>query len=590
MTQRIPTVAIVMTAGSRVDLHGTLDHLARVSAGRVIEVVVVEERPDVVAGLDVRWALGPVLTVPAEGALDPVIAVNVGVEHATADTVVVLDIDARPEPGWLDGLLAPLNGNAAVVVGATPVSPRTAGLVVFSDASIASGPLPEPVPMVEVDAIDGRCLAMRTAAWHSHRGLDARYSLPGLAVVDLCFRLRAAGFSVLAATTARVVGPTVGQPPERDRLRFREQWAGVLVGHEPSPDAGGEMPLDADRRTRPVGAPTRRRRAAPHTGTSVLVLGPMPTPGAVGGGASADRAQRIYNLFGDVGCDMFDTASGKAPDLVWLVSEPTVRAQIVAARRLWPEALLVADAVAVESARAERLCGLLGRPPGPETDMVRRREQLWYRLADVLVASTSADRRALAALVPDAIVELLPDPVSSGPPIFPSDREGVLWWADFTEDHNIDAAHWLCREVLPRAQTGRRVTPAFLAGPGTATSLTSLVGRGVTLTEGDEVSALAARARLVACPLRHGSGAAVRAALGAAAGLALVGTSLGVDAAGLTPGVGAWAADDADGLARAIIDLHRDDNAWSAMSHAAQDQLSRRRPAATALLLQLLRR
>jgi hypothetical protein len=134
------------------------------------------------------------------------------------------------------------------------------------------------------------------------------------------------------------------------------------------------------------------------------------------------------------------------------------------------------------------------------------------------------------------------------------------------------------------------VIPALLAGPGASASLTSLVGRGVTLTDGDQIAATASRARLVACPLRHGSGAAVRAALGAAAGLALVGTSLGVDAAGLTPGVGAWAADDADGLARAIIDLHRDDEAWAAMSHSAQEQLARRRPAATSILLQLLRR
>ncbi|GAC1319538.1 MAG: glycosyltransferase [Acidimicrobiales bacterium] len=578
-----------MSAPPQVDLRPALEHLARVTAGAV-EVVIVEEDTAVLRGVEMHWPWGPILTVPAEGSLDPVIAVNVGVEHATADTVVVLDGRTRPEPGWLDGLLAPLSGGAAVVVGAVPCDPKTAGLLVFADASVAPGPVSEPGPTVEVDAVDGTCVAMRTAAWHAHRGLDARYSMPGLAMVDLCFRLRATGFTVVAATGARVASPPLPAPPERDRLRFRDQWAAVLTAHEPAPGAGGELPADADRRTRPVGAPARRRRSAPHTGTTVLVLGPMPSNAPGGGGPAADRAQRIYNLFGDVGCEMFDAAAGTAPDLVWFVSEPTLRAQIVAARRLWPEALLVADAVAVESARAERLGALLGRPPSAESTRLRQREQLWYGLADVVVASTSADRTALSALVPDVIVELLPDPVAPGPAVTPGDREGVLWWADFTEEHNVDAAHWLCREVLPRAQTGRRVTPAFLAGPGAGAALTSLVGRGVTLSDGDDVAPHAARARLVACPLRHGSGAAVRAALGAAAGLALVGTSLGIDAAGLTPGVGAWAADDADGLARAIIDLHRDDDAWSAMSHAAQDQLARRRPAATSLLLQLLRR
>lgn len=589
--RRTPTVTLVMTARPGQDVNAALGHLARVTAGHTVELVLVEQAPDVLSGAEMPWELGAALAVPAEGTLDPVIALNVGVEHATAETVVILDLGSRPEPGWLDALLAPLASGAPVVAGAAPATPGTAGLIVFSDATVAPGPVTDPGPTVEVDAVDGSCIAVRTAAWRAHGGMDGRYSLPGLAMVDLCFRLRATGYSVVVATGARIGAlDAPGTSTDRDRLRFRDQWAHVLVAHEPSPAAGGVLPPDADRRARPVGSPPRRRRTTPRNGTTVLVVGPARGAGPGGDGATIDRAQRIHTLFGDVGCDRFDPSAGRPPDLVWLVSEETVRAQIVAARRLWPYALLVADVVAVDSARAERLASLLGRPPGAEVDGLRARERLWYRLADVIVTSTSADRSALAALLPDSVIELLPDPVVPGPSVSPHDREGVLWWADFTQDHNIDAAHWLCREVLPRAQTGRRVIPAILAGPGASASLTPLVGRGVTITDGDQIAATASRARLVACPLRHGSGAAVRAALGAAAGLALVGTSLGVDAAGLTPGVGAWAADDADGLARAIIDLHRDDEAWAAMSHSAQEQLARRRPAATSILLQLLRR
>jgi len=276
--------------------------------------------------------------------------------------------------------------------------------------------------------------------------------------------------------------------------------------------------------------------------------------------------------------------------VVWLVAEAAVEDHGVAAHNLWPDTLVVADALWVESARVERLAALSGQPLPATFEGIHQRERLWFGLADVVVAPTSADQAALSDVLGDVPVELLQDPLTAGPPIEPADREGVLWWADFTQDHNIDAAHWLCREVLPRSQSGRRPTPAFLAGPGCSATLTSLAGHGVTITEGDNVEALLARARVAACPLRHGSGAALRAGRATAAGLTLVGTSLGVDAAGFTPGVGAWAADDADGLARAIAELHRDHEAWRAMSHAAQDQVGRRRTAITSSLLQLLRR
>lgn len=582
---RTPTISIVLIGHPGSDTASALDHLNLVTSGHATEVIVVEPPRSSSVG-ELSWARGSLLTVPTDEGLDPAIALNAGVEHASAATIVVLDMDARPEPGCLDTLLDVLGTSGSAVVGTTPAGGSTAGLIVFSDASVSPGPVIEPGPTVEVDAVGAECFAVRAGTWRAHRGLDGRYSLPGLALVDFCFRVRSAGSAVLAATGARVTALPSAPSPAGDELRFRTQWAQVLSNHEPPPGPWGPIPDDTDRRSRPVGLSPRVRRPGPRDTATALVIGPS----ADTSGPAADRAGRVHRLLADVGWQPFDPSGRTTPDVVWLVSEAAVRAQAVASRRLWPKALVVADVVAVESAHAERLATLSGQPPGPDIAAIQARERLWYGTVDVVVTPTSADQAALSDLVTNAPIELLGDVVDPAMPGSPSDREGVLWWADFTQDHNVDAAHWLCREILPRSQSGRHRTPAFLAGPGCNSALRSLVGNGVTITDGDDVDSLTARARMVVCPLRHGSGAAVRAGLGTASGLPLVGTSLGVDAAGLTPGVGAWVADDADGFARAIVELHRDDDRWSAMAHAARDELLRRRTAVTSTLLELLRR
>ncbi|GAC1528336.1 MAG: hypothetical protein NVS3B12_00140 [Acidimicrobiales bacterium] len=577
-----------MAAGAGDDVKASLDHLLGSTGGATgIDVVVVEIDHGAAAGA--ALVTSDILVLPTEAPIDPVIAVNVGVEHAAGDIIVLITPDARPREGWLPsvraalaeqgtGAVSPLTKRAAggssdvfIAAGGTD-PPATAGLLVFADATTAEIPTMATSPTVEVDALGVGCVALSMATWQAHHGLDGRYSLPGLAFADLCFRLRGAGARIVVATSAVVDRAPRDPAPERDRVRFAEQWADVLAAHESVPASGGRAPSDADRRVRPVGTATSRVRPAGMRSDAVLVLSPTGEPSL----ATSERASRVGRLMADVGHPLCDDAAGLRPGVVWLLSEDGVAEHIIAARRTWPDAMIVADAIVVDSERVARLSALSGAMDFVDTEQARSRERLWYRLADVIVASTRADQAALADLLPDSPVIILDDEVTVGPPVRPEDRDGILWWADFSQPHNVDAAHWLCREVLPRVQWGRRKAGVVLAGPQAATSLRTLRGNGVTIADGDDLAGLLPRVRVAACPLRCGSGATSRTAAAAGAGIPVVATSLGADAAGLRPGSTALVADDADGLARAILECHRDDELWTRLSGSAQAELGLR--------------
>ena len=577
-----------MAAAGADDVKASLDHLLASTAGVTgLDVVVVETERG--AAATANLATPEVLVLPTEVPIDPVIAVNVGVEHAAGDIVVILTPGTRPHDGWLPPMLALLAEPSAGAVGPltrwmpgsaaqSPVpdaAPVTAGVVMFADATSVAVPTAAS-PTVEVDALEIGCVALSMATWQAHHGLDGRYSLPGLAVADLCFRLRGAGVRVLVATTAVVDRPVADRVPARDRLQFAEQWADLLAAHEPAPASGGRTPTDADRRVRPVGTSTRRAHASGPRSDAVLVLGPTGVPALL----ITERERRVRRLMVQTGRPLWDGAAGGRPGVVWLLSEDGVAEHIITARRTWPEAMIVADAVLVDSERVSRLSALSGGTDFLDTERTRSRERLWYRLADALVASTRADQAALADLLPDSSVVILDDEVTVGPAARPDDRDGILWWADFSQPHNVDAAHWLCREVLPRVQWGRRKAQVVLAGPQAATNVRTLLGNGVTITDGDDLAKLLPRVRVAACPLRCGSGAASRTSTAAGAGIPVVATSLGADAAGLRPGSTALVADDADALARAILECHRDDDLWTRLSESARAELGLR-PSAT---------
>ncbi len=179
---------------------------------------------------------------------------NRAVAATTGDYVLLLNDDVAPiEPDWLDAMAAHLADPAVGVVGAKLLYPDGTvqhggvimGLGGLCDhanrhlAGDAPGYAGRAVLAQELSAVTGACLLVRRQVLEQVGGLDERYP-SSFNDVDLCLRIREAGYSVVFAPEAvlhhhelQTYGSHYAgeRAPFKDTevARMRVRWAGVIA-------------------------------------------------------------------------------------------------------------------------------------------------------------------------------------------------------------------------------------------------------------------------------------------------------------------------------------------------------------------------
>lgn len=216
-----------------------------------------------------------------------------------------------------------------------------------------------------------------------------------------------------------------------------------------------------------------------------------------------------------------------------------------------------------------------------EAANARRLERWAVRHYDALVVVSEDDAAAFALesteqrpiiVSPNGVdtTEFRPTPLPRAP--------RVLLAASFGYLPNVDGARWLCEEVWPRVRG--RVPDAELAlvGASPDAAVQRLAATdGVALHA--DVPAIApwyAWARVVAVPLRIGTGTRLKVAEAMATGRPIVGTTVGVEGYGLVDGLHARVVDDAHGFADALVRLLTDDDEANALARAAVELVEER--------------
>ncbi len=172
-------------------------------------------------------------------------AANQGVRAAKGDLVVVLNPDARPEPGWGEAIRLPLSehpdwaawmGLVTFFDGAERLVNSLGNPVHFTGISWSGGhglPLGQAGPPREVATASGACLAMRRDTWRSTGGFAGEFFLYH-EDVDLSLRIRSAGGSIGIETTALVDHDyEFSASPAKWRWLERNRW-GTIIRNYPA--------------------------------------------------------------------------------------------------------------------------------------------------------------------------------------------------------------------------------------------------------------------------------------------------------------------------------------------------------------------
>ncbi len=197
---------------------------------------------------------------------------------------------------------------------------------------------------------------------------------------------------------------------------------------------------------------------------------------------------------------------------------------------------------------------------------LRRYEQMICSRSAAVLAVSEPDRSALVQLVPDRLIDVVPNGIDLDeypyPPAAPPLHQPptLVFTGKMDYRPNVDAILWFAQAVLPLIQMQKPDVRLQVVGMNPHRRLASLAQLpGIEITGAvEDVRPYVYGAAVYVVPLRVGGGTRFKVLEALASGLPLVSTGLGVEGLGLQDGRELLIADDAQAFAGAVLRLLAD--------------------------------
>jgi glycosyltransferase involved in cell wall biosynthesis len=250
-------------------------------------------------------------------------------------------------------------------------------------------------------------------------------------------------------------------------------------------------------------------------------------------------------------------------------------------RELAPSARIVVDSVDLHFVREVREelrhePGAAPRQLGASHGDAFVRELNTYAAADAVLAVSDEEAAAINALIaqPDLALSV-PDTEELPPsPIGRRERQGILLLGNFRHAPNVDAAGWLCREIVPRLdRTLLEQHRLSIVGTAADECLDQIVGGvpGVDVVGWvPSVLPYLNAARVSVVPLRYGAGTKRKIIQSLMVGTPTVTTTVGAEGLAVRDGQQLLVADDPGAFAAAIERLLTSSRVWQRLSRAGR--------------------
>ncbi len=194
------------------------------------------------------------------------------------------------------------------------------------------------------------------------------------------------------------------------------------------------------------------------------------------------------------------------------------------------------------------------------------------RLADVVITHSSAEAALLRSRLPGVGVAVVPwsVPLRTSPTGF-AGRDGVVFVGHFGHEPNLDAAHWLAKEIVSLVHQREPGISFRIVGNAMPDSLRQLARPGLELVASvAALDTLLDETRLTVAPLRYGAGLKAKVLDSIAAGVPCVGTSIAFEGFTLPSALANCVADTSEAIATALVRLYRDEAAHVIAAKAGQ--------------------
>jgi GT2 family glycosyltransferase/glycosyltransferase involved in cell wall biosynthesis len=532
---------------------------------------------------------------------------NRGAEIARTPYICLLNNDTEVKDAWLEALVGTAEADERVgAVGSKLVYPnrklQEAGGIIWSDAggwNFGRDDDPDKSEynfQRDVDYCSAASLLVRTELWQEIGGFDERFAPAYYEDVDLCFEVRAKGYRVVYQPRSEVVhyegvssGTDVTSGTKRyqevNRPKFLEKWRHVLSSHLESNANNVERAVSGGAKTVLVidsYVPMYDREAGSSRLYKIVQILRdlnyavvfLPANGAriepYSSALSRLGVEVLYHRPGGASLDELLKTALRRIDLAW-ICRPELCEHFIPIIRSGMSGSIVYDTIDLHFAREKRRAELEG---GDDAEW-RRLQALELSMAgaaDLVVTVTEIEKRVLEDLgVRDiAVIPTIHD--IEPHETFSFDlRSGIVFIGGYGHLPNVDAALWLCTEIMPRVWERLPQLRVTLLGNRPPPDVLGLRSDRVVVPGFiEDVGPFFEEARVFVAPLRYGAGIKGKVGQALSFGLPVVTTAIGADGYGLESGESGLLADSADAFADAVVRLHENRQLWARCSEGGK--------------------
>lgn len=541
-------------------------------------------------------------------------ACNRGAALSKSKYICFLNNDTEVREAWLDHLVNVAEGNEQIgAVGSKLIYPdgklQEAGGIIWRDASgwnYGRGEDPRDSRfnyLRDVDYCSGAALMVRRDVFQRLGGFGEEFVPAYYEDADLCMGVRSLGYRVVYQPRSEVIhfeGVTSGTDlssgtkkyQQINRPKFQAKWAAVLESHYENSPAH-------------VPAASRRLRS----GKTVLVVDSY-VP-LYDKDAGSLRLMQIVKMLREagyhviflpdnyaalqpyttelqaLGVEVLHHIHGGKPlqkvldlvlpllDYAW-ICRPQLFAKYEKLIRRNAATKILYDTIDLHFVRERREAEILGRAGDESWKNVEREELAAARAADATIVVTEGERAILQerGIENVFVVPTLHDPEIAEPRSF-EESSGLLFIGGYNHTPNVDAAKWLCSEIMPRIWERDPSVHLQLLGSNPPEEVQALAGERVSVPGYvADVSEYFRKSRVFVAPLRFGAGIKGKVGQALSYSLPVVLTDVAAEGFGFQSGRDCLIANSAEEFANAALRLLSDESLWTSVSQESSRVLA----------------
>lgn len=253
-----------------------------------------------------------------------------------------------------------------------------------------------------------------------------------------------------------------------------------------------------------------------------------------------------------------------------ILSRPAIAgAMLGPVRRADPKLKVIYDMLDVHHLRSAREAVLTGDSRAArESEKLRRLETRLGRAADLIWCGSLPDQELMSRIapgVPSFVVPTVHRLHGRGPTF--GERKQLLFIGNFSHRPNVDAVHFLGREIMPLIRKSLPDIELLVVGDNAPPEFAAYAPNGVRLLGYvPDLVPVISGCRISVAPIRFGSGVNGKIGEALSYGLPVVTNTIGAEGWNFTNEKQALLADTADDFAAAVVRLYGDVELWQTLS------------------------